>query len=123
MPSAVEDFIHPGADQIFQERKITLKRGDGHIMLVSCAAAWNIKIESRLDNNGYCFQASAKSGYLALELPDAYGVWTEEYPVKATLNAEGDEAVVNVPANDYQPVGESGDSGLRSVLVELRVTG
>ncbi|MFG3310303.1 hypothetical protein [Streptomyces wuyuanensis] len=123
MPSAVEDFNYPGADKILQERGITLKRGDGHITLVQCSQAWNIKIESRLDNAGYCFNATAKTGYLTLELPDAYGVWTEDHPVEATLTAEGEETVVDVPANEYQPVGEAGDIGLRSVLVELRVTG
>ncbi|MFD8915601.1 hypothetical protein [Streptomyces sp. NPDC059575] len=123
MPSAVEKFDYPGADRVYAERHITLKRGDGHIILVNCTDAWNIKIESRLDNGGYCFRASAKSGFLTLELPDAYGVWTEDHPVEATLTAEGKETVVNVPTDDYQPVGESGDSGLRSVLVELRVTG
>ncbi|WP_241846880.1 hypothetical protein [Streptomyces sp. CB02414] len=123
MPYAVEDFNYPGADRILEERGITLKRGDGHITLVPCTDAWNIKIESRLDNGGYCFRATAKSAYLSLELPDAYGVWTEEHPVEATLTADGKESVVNVPSNEYQPVGESGDTGLRSVLVELRVTG
>jgi len=123
MPSAVEDFSYPGADRVFQERKITLKRGDGRIMLADCAGTWNIKIESRLDSNGYCFRTTAKTGYLSLELPDAYGVWTEDHPVAAKLTADGKETLVKVPADEYQPVGEAGDNGLRSVLVELRVTG
>ncbi|GAA3972216.1 hypothetical protein GCM10022384_23760 [Streptomyces marokkonensis] len=123
IPYAVEDFNYPGADRILEERGITLKRGDGHITLVPCTDTWNIKIESRLDNGGYCFRATTGSGYLSLELPDAYGVWTEDRPVEATLTAEGRETVVKVPSNEYQPVGESGDTGLRSVLVELRVTG
>ncbi|MFD6475225.1 hypothetical protein ACFWEH_17210 [Streptomyces anulatus] len=121
MPSIVEDFNYPGADRILAERNIKLKRGDGHITLVNCDTPWNIKVESRLDNSGYCFQATTKTGYLTLELPDAYGIWAEEHPVKATLTAEGKETVVNVPSNDYLPVGES--TGLPSVLVELRVTG
>ncbi|MFH8939491.1 hypothetical protein [Streptomyces griseosporeus] len=123
MPAAVEDFNYPGANRILQQRGITLKRGDGHIILVSCGEPWNIKIESRLDNGGYCFRASGKTGLLTLELPDAYGVWTEDHPVEAKLTAEGAETLVKVPTNEYQPVGESGDTGLRSVLVELRVTG
>ncbi|MEV5433394.1 hypothetical protein [Streptomyces sp. NPDC052701] len=123
MPVAVEDFAYPGADRILTERGITLKRGDGRIILVKCSEAWNIKVESRVDNGGYCFRATAKTGFLTMELPDAYGVWTEDHPVKATLSAEGKETVISVPANEYQPVGEAGDTGLRSVLVELRVTG
>ncbi|MFF7280632.1 hypothetical protein [Streptomyces griseorubiginosus] len=123
MPAAVEDFTYPGAAKVLADRGITLKRGDGHITLVGCSEAWNIKIESRLDNGGYCFRTTARTGFLTLELPDAYGVWTEDHPVEATLTAEGKETVVNVPTDDYQPVGEAGDTGLRSVLVELRVTG
>lgn len=123
MASAVEDFNYPGASRVLQERNISLKRGDGHITLVNCSETWSIKIESRLDNSGYCFRTTTKSGWLTLELPDAYGVWTEEHPVEATLTAQGEETVINVPTNDYQPVGEAGDTGLRSVLVELRVTG
>jgi len=122
MPSAVEDFSYPGADQVLQERKITLKRGDGHIMLVRCSESWNIKIESRLTEGGYCFRATAKTGFLSLELPEAFGVWTEDHPVSATLNAAGKETVVKVPADEYKPVGEP-NSGLHSVLIELRVTG
>ncbi|WP_338686580.1 hypothetical protein QD712_37740 [Streptomyces acidiscabies] len=123
MPSAVEDFSYPGADRVLQERKITLKRGDGRILLADCAGTWNIKIESRLDSNGYCFRTTAKTGFLSLELPDAYGVWTEDHPVSAKLTAAGKETVVKVPADEYQPVGEAGATDLHSVLVELRVTG
>lgn len=123
MPAIVEDFNYPGADRVLAERNITLKRGDGRITLVDCSEAWNIKVESRLDNNGYCFLATTDEGWLTLELPDAWGVWAEDHPVTATLTAEGKETVVNVPSNDYKPVGESGETGLRSVLVELRVNG
>ncbi|MEX3102389.1 hypothetical protein DF268_36450 [Streptomyces sp. V2] len=122
MPSAVEDFSYPGADQVFQERKITLKRGDGRITLVNCGESWNIKIESRLTEGGYCFRATAKTGFLSLELPEAFGVWTDDHPVSATLTAAGKETVVKVPVDEYKPVGET-NTGLHSVLVELRVTG
>lgn len=123
MPVAVEDFSYPDAEKIFQERRITLKRGDGHVTLIPCSQTWDIKIESRLDINGYCFKVTSDSGFLTLELPDAWGVWTKGNPVKATLTAEGTETVIGVPANTYESVGETGDSGLRSVLVEMRITG
>ncbi|MEU7282572.1 hypothetical protein AB0A69_27915 [Streptomyces sp. NPDC045431] len=124
MPVAVEDFNYPGAERLLQERGITLKRGDGHITLVPCSQPWDIKVESRLDKEHFCFDVNAKQGYLTLELPDAYGIWTGAHSVEATLTAEGAETVVDVPANDYKPVGE-GDlpSGAKpSVLVELRVS-
>ncbi|MFI0242655.1 hypothetical protein [Streptomyces sp. NPDC016845] len=127
MPRTVEDFTYPGAAELQQDRGITLKRGDGHIWLTSptsiadCSDASNIAIESR--KGIFCFKTNAKSGYLTLELPDTFSIWTQAHPVKATLTAEGKDTVVNAPANDLTPVGETGDTGIRSVLVEIRVTG
>ncbi|WP_037864554.1 hypothetical protein [Streptomyces sp. NRRL S-340] len=127
MPGLVEDFDYPGAAQVQQDRGVTLKRGDGHVWLTDvtslneCSGASNIAIESR--KGLFCFKTNAKSGYLTLELPDTFSIWTQNHPVKATLTAEGKNTVVNAPANDLTPVGESGDTGLRSVLVEIRVTG
>lgn len=128
MPVAIEDLNYPGAAQILQDRGITLKRGDGHVFLTQitdqseCSAnSANIFVESRKGN--FCFATNAKTGYLTLELPDTFSLWTGAQPVKATLTAEGKKTVVNAPANDLTPVGETGDTGLRSVLVELRVTG
>ncbi|MFD9032569.1 hypothetical protein ACFVZW_15665 [Streptomyces sp. NPDC059567] len=123
MPVAVENFSYPDAERILQERRITLKRGDGHITLVPCSQTWDIKVESRFDINGYCFKVTSDTGFLTLELPDVWGVWTKSNPIEATLTAEGEETVLDLPANKYQAVGETGDSGLRSVLVEMRITG
>ncbi|WP_406502960.1 hypothetical protein [Streptomyces sp. NBC_00212] len=131
MPSAVETFAYPNAATILAEKKITLKRGDGRIMLTDCASAWDVQVESRTSGTYFCFAISGKQGYLALELPDTYGIWTKEHPVKATLIAkdDGQQSVVNAPAakpgeeTGYTPVGETGAIGKRSALVELRVTG
>ncbi|MFD3932825.1 hypothetical protein [Streptomyces sp. NPDC058614] len=126
MPDLVEDFDYPGAAEA-ADRGITLKRGDGHVWLTDvtdlgeCTDTSNIAIESR--KGIFCFKTNAKSGFLTLELPDTFSIWTQDRPVKATLTAEGTDTVVNAPANDLTPVGESGDTGLRSVLVEIRVTG
>jgi len=123
MPSAVEDFAYPNAAKILQDQQITLKHGDGHItLLTDCSAGYDIKVKSRTGQLSYCFDVSGTKGFLTLELPDAFGIWTEDHPVQATITAQGQETVVNAPKNDYTPYGEAGDSGLRSVLVELRVT-
>ncbi|MDI3424355.1 hypothetical protein [Streptomyces luteolus] len=60
-----------------------------------------------------------------MELPDTFNIWTGESPVKATLTPTdgGDQEVVNAPANDLKAVGESGDTGVRSALVEIRLQG
>ncbi|MFH8596350.1 hypothetical protein [Streptomyces rimosus] len=123
MPSAVEDFAYPGADRILQEQKITLKRGDGRIMLTSCDAPHDIMIKSRTGVGDFCFAVSGNKGYLTMNLPAAFGIWTEDHPVQAKITADGKETVVNAPKNDYKPFGEAGGSAQSSVLVELRVTG
>jgi hypothetical protein len=121
MPAAVEDFAYPGAAKIAQEQKILLKRGDGNLVLEACGESNDIQVKSRIGQRLYCFDVVGKKGYLTLELPDTFGMWTESFPVKATLTANGTSTTVNAPANDYQPLGESGDVGAKSVLVELRV--
>ncbi|MEW2064882.1 hypothetical protein ACFXOK_10430 [Streptomyces sp. NPDC059173] len=128
MPVAIEDFTHPRAAELEQERGVILKRGEGHVWLTDVtdlnecrSSASNIAIESR--KGIYCFRTDTKSGFLTLELPDTFSIWTQDRPVKATLTAEGKSTVVNAPADKLTPVGETGDTGLRSVLVEIRVTG
>ncbi|MEU3545045.1 hypothetical protein [Streptomyces paromomycinus] len=122
MPPTVEDFAYPGADRILQDRKITLKRGDGHITLVDCAAAHDIMVKSRAGSGEFCFAVSGNKGYLALELDQAFGMWTEGHPVQAKVTSDGKETVINAPKNDYKPFGEAGNAGQSTVLVELRVT-
>lgn len=124
MPSTVEDFNYPGAAKILQEQKITLERGDGRITLSDCAAAYDIKIKARVEGGlaSFCFTVRGNQGYLALKLPESFGMWTKDHPVQATLTADGQETVVNAARNDYTPMGETGNSGLHSTLVELRVT-
>ncbi|MER6307533.1 hypothetical protein [Streptomyces sp. NPDC001657] len=122
MPSAVEDFGYPNAARILQDQKISLKRGDGHILLTGCDSAHDIMVKSRTGPGDYCFAVRGTKGYLTMELADAFGLWTEGHPVQATITADGKATVINAPKNDYKPLGEAGSSEKRSVLVELRVT-
>ncbi|MFD9691826.1 hypothetical protein ACFWXO_39395 [Kitasatospora sp. NPDC059088] len=132
MPSAVEDFQHPGADRILRDRKISLKQGDGHIRLKEgpgfsvpkdCQASNEIFVETRRDNYGFCFAVTGRIGYLSMEVPDVFGIQTEDRAVTARLVAAGQEKKVDVAPKSNEPVGESLPGGKRSVLVELRVTG
>ncbi|QWQ45787.1 hypothetical protein KME66_24450 [Streptomyces sp. YPW6] len=125
MPSAVEDFSYPGADRISEERGIKLKSGDGKLLFVDCSVGYDVLVESRVDRAGYCFKATGKQGFLTMELPGAYHIWTEGHPVRAKLTAEGETITVDVPKNGFKPVGESDSNTGRkpSVLVELRITG
>ncbi|MFI6682439.1 hypothetical protein [Streptomyces sp. NPDC050485] len=132
MPSAAETFAYPNAAKVLQDKKITLKRGDGHVLLTDCDSAWDIQVESRTGGVFFCFAVSSKQGYLTMELPDTYAIWTKNHPVRATLTAktDGERSVVDAPAQEpgaatpeHTPVGETGGIGKRSALVELRVTG
>lgn len=135
IPSAVEGFTHPGADRILQDRKIVLKRGDGGIMLkpgngdegrAKCSEARDIWVESRLDEKrGYCFTTAGASGYLTMEIPESFMLWTQDRAVRATVTADGKSTAYEAEKNDVTPIGESDSTSgeKRSVLVELRITG
>ncbi|MFJ7159219.1 hypothetical protein ACIQUQ_30330 [Streptomyces sp. NPDC101118] len=121
MPPLVEKFNYPGAERLKEESGITLKRGDGHITLVECGGTPDITILAR-GQKTFCFDVNAKPAYLSMELADAFGIDTKDYPVKATITANGKTSEVNAPANDFTAYGESDPSGgTRSTLIELRV--
>ncbi|MET8750872.1 hypothetical protein ABZW32_12350, partial [Streptomyces sp. NPDC004667] len=55
---AIEDFGYPNADKILAERGITLKRGDGHIVLADCGSATDLlEVWSRA-NEKICFRVT-----------------------------------------------------------------
>ncbi|MFC9117919.1 hypothetical protein ACFTWN_31875 [Streptomyces sp. NPDC057092] len=124
MPHAIEDFNYPGAAQIQEETGALLKRGDGHMVMTSCDGTEDIWIMSRIGQQDFCFDVTAKPAFLVLEIPDAYGIWTSADPVKTTVREDdGTTTVINAPANDFTGYGESGASGDPTMLIELRVTG
>ncbi|MFJ9209556.1 hypothetical protein [Streptomyces sp. NPDC102264] len=128
-PFAIEDYSYPGAATIEATRGIRLKKGDGHILLADCdLTARQIRVLTVKDENvgrdeTYCFRATAKSGYLTLELPRVFYLETADHPISAKLTADGKTQTVNVGKVDFQSVGEGTVGGAQSVLVELRVTG
>ncbi|MGV9993953.1 hypothetical protein [Streptomyces sp. NPDC003374] len=112
---------------------IKLIRGDGHITLAACDdSAQQIKVLTVQGPSGnpqgaYCFTATAKSGYLSLELPRLFALETADHPISADLRPQADPSApvktVTVARNGYQSVGEGAAGGAPSVLLELRVTG
>ncbi|MFC7307830.1 hypothetical protein ACFQVC_26845 [Streptomyces monticola] len=122
-PVAVEDFNYPGAAKILAEQGISLKRGDGRITLAACDdAADQIKVMSRVGAGEFCFNATAATGHLTLELADVFSIQTESHPVRAELTADGQSQIVEVPKDSMKGVGE-GTGGAATVLLEIRVTG
>ncbi|MFI1168696.1 hypothetical protein ACH4UM_35330 [Streptomyces sp. NPDC020801] len=132
-PSAVEDYAYPNADQIQRDKGIKLIKGDGHITLAACDDSGSqIKVMTVQGPSGnpqgtYCFKATAKSGYLSLELPRVFALETADHPISADLRPQADPSApaktVTVDKNGYQSVGEGAAGGAPSVLLELRVTG
>ncbi|MEW2113703.1 hypothetical protein AB0945_00630 [Streptomyces sp. NPDC005474] len=128
-PVAVEDFNYPGAADILVTKGITLKRGDGHILLADCDAGldqirvYTVKDDAAGRDGNYCFQATAKTGYVTLELPRVFALETAEHPISADLTANGQTTTVAVAKDRFESVGEGTVGGARSVLVEIRVTG
>ncbi|MDX3054956.1 hypothetical protein PV394_07370 [Streptomyces sp. NE06-03E] len=130
-PSAVEEFSYPGAAGILATKGITLKKGDGHILLADCDPAEDqILVRTVADPavgraDEYCFRATAKTGYLTLELPRVFmlELAASEQPVSADLTVGGATTTVDVEAGGFASVGEGTVGGARSVLVELRITG
>lgn len=123
-PPAVEDFQHPNADRILQEKGITLHRGDGHIFFAECDnSPQQIRVWTRKSTEGkYCFQTNSTTGYLSVEVPDVYALETDARAVHAELSAEGKSQEVDLAKGEFRGVGE-GVSGAPTVLLELRVTG
>lgn len=119
----MEDFEHPGAAKILKEKGISLKKGDGHIILSECTSTANIQVLTRTSADGkVCFGVTGKTGYLALEVPEVFALQTQDRAVQAKLTAEGRTEVVDLTKNQIKGVGE-GLGGAPTVLVELRVTG
>ncbi|GAA1268799.1 hypothetical protein GCM10009665_66730 [Kitasatospora nipponensis] len=123
-PSAVEDFSYPGAAKVLADRGITLKAGDGHIVLADCASGTGlVQLFSRSATpSEVCFQITGPTGYLSLEIPQIYNIKGDDHAIKATLNTAGTVTSLDVPKNTWTPVGE-GTSGDQTTLLELNASG
>ncbi|WP_058042315.1 hypothetical protein [Streptomyces roseifaciens] len=125
MPFAIETFQYPNGAKLSQDQGIVLGKGDGHILLTDCGSTQDITVKARVGQTikDFCFTVKGKQGYLVLEIADAFGIWTKDHPVQATVRANGERTVIDAPKNDYTPFGEGSGSAARAVLLELRVTG
>ncbi|MEE1816980.1 hypothetical protein PUR59_18410 [Streptomyces sp. SP18ES09] len=120
---AVEDFGYPDADKILTEKHITLKRGDGHIVLADCASATDLLQVWSRDKDRVCFKVSGTRGYLALEIPTVYAVRGNTYAAQVDLTSGTEEKTFDVTQNTWTPVGESADEqGRDFMLMEIRTT-
>ncbi|WP_053803573.1 LamG-like jellyroll fold domain-containing protein [Streptomyces rimosus] len=121
---AIEDFAYPDADKIKAAKGITLKRGDGNIVLAECgSSAGLMEIWSR-KNDKTCFDVTDATGYLALEIPAVFTIkGSAGQAADVTLTGpDGKKQEVAVPKDEWTPVGESTDPQTREhTLVEISV--
>ncbi len=122
MGSLVEDYSYPGAVTIKAERGIELISGDGNItLLADCTGSTpKIKIETFLPGGEamYCFAVRGDSGYLKLDVPNVYFIWSGDEPLNAKYTVDGVAGSVDLDANRLKEVGASSPDA--SVLLELR---
>ncbi|MFJ3841830.1 hypothetical protein ACIPY6_40900 [Streptomyces sp. NPDC090054] len=121
---AVETFDYPLADKILAEKKILLKRGDGHITLADCASGTGLLEVWARAKEKICFKVTGTSGWLTMEIPAVYGIRgsaTQTAQVDMTVGTE--EKSYTVPKDAFTPVGESADDqGRDHMLVEIRTS-
>jgi hypothetical protein len=117
----VEDFDYPQADKILAEQGITLKRGDGHIVLADCASQTGLLEVWARSKDKICFRVTGDSGYLTLEIPSVYGVKGNDYTTQVDMTVGTEEKSFDVAENAWTAVGESADEqGREFMLVEIR---
>jgi hypothetical protein len=135
LPSIVEDFVHPGADQIFaQYYGLRLFRGDGHIVFVTSRPvgggvqcdSGQIQVDRFLGVDPFgvwdCFRTVGTQGFLALEAHGAFIIRAGNVAVQATAELPTGRQSVTVPANqssDFFP--PEGSDPPSAILVELRI--
>ncbi|KPI12182.1 hypothetical protein OK074_8959 [Actinobacteria bacterium OK074] len=118
---AVEDFDYPGAAKILADQGITLKRGDGHIVLADCDSQDGLLQVWARSKDKICFRATGTSGYLTLEIPAVYGVEGGDQAAQVDMTVDDQQQTYDVAANTWTPVGETADEQGRSwMLVEIR---
>jgi hypothetical protein len=134
-PPLVEDFTHPGADQILAQHGLKVFKGDGHIMFVtshtydeSQCVAGQIQVEKQLDvapfGIYYCFKSVGTTGFLTLEVPGTFGVRGGDKAIQAKAELPDGEKTYQIAPNNFVAISPgTGDEIPQAVLVELRLTG
>lgn len=121
--SIVETYDYPGAAQIFTDRGILLKKGDGHLLLANCVTgADQIQVRSR-NRDPFCFNLSGSSGWLTLELSDAFLVFSDsKHTTVADYTINGVADSTTVAPGGAEGIGEGGSTnGQPAVLLKLTV--
>ncbi|MER5891366.1 hypothetical protein ABT160_46910 [Streptomyces sp. NPDC001941] len=121
---AVETHEYPQADKILAEKKIVLKKGDGHITLADCASETGLLEVWARSKDKICFKVTGTSGWLTMEIPAVYGVrGSAAQTAQVDMTVGTEEKTYDVAKDAFTPVGESADSqGRDHMLVEIRTS-
>ncbi|MFJ8712616.1 hypothetical protein ACIRD9_05340 [Streptomyces violaceus] len=120
---AVEDFNHPQADEILEQRNVILKRGDGHITLADCASGPGLLEVSAREKERLCFRVVGDSGWLTMEIPAVYAIRGNDYTTEVDMTVGTEKKSFDIDKNAWTSVGEGNDEqGRRHVLVEIRTS-
>ncbi|MFJ2024432.1 trypsin-like serine protease [Streptomyces sp. NPDC087897] len=126
IPFAVEDGSYPDRADILDMTGADLIAGDGNITLTSCSEPHQIKVWARnltTTENRICFVA-ADTGYLSVNIPNAYRIETYDRDLKANVLIDGTTENLTVPRDTSKGFGEANPADPKqAVLLEMRVTG
>ncbi|WP_433891323.1 hypothetical protein [Streptomyces sp. CA-111067] len=120
---AVEDYNYPGADAILAAQGITLKRGDGHIILADCAGSGELlEIKSGQTAGDICFSVIGSSGWLTMEIPDVFTIKGNDYTTQVDMTAGTEHRTYDITKNLWTGVGQGGGESDSYALVEIRTS-
>lgn len=121
-PPLEEEYDYPGADKIYAERGIRLKKGDGNILLTDCVSGADLlEVRSR-GRDPFCFGVRGNTGYLSLELTEAFLVFsTRTHTTVADYTVNGVAGSTTVQPGGAEGIGEGSGPGKSATLMEIRV--
>ncbi|MFC9424513.1 hypothetical protein [Streptomyces sp. NPDC056987] len=119
---AVEDFAYPQAGEIHEEKGLLLKRGDGHITLADCRSGTDLLHVMARGYEEFCFRTTGDSGWLTMELPNAYLVMGNDYATEVDMTRGTETKTYDIEKNTWTGVGETVENGREYTLMEIRTT-
>jgi hypothetical protein len=117
-PSIEETFEYPNGDKT---PGVTLKKGDGHVLLVGCDEGKTSVVVYRYGSDDpFCFQFKGKQGYVTLEIQKAYGIRNyNNFSIDAKVKVDDQQKTINVAKDTWAGIGVDSPAG-SGVLLELR---
>ncbi|MFF0480707.1 hypothetical protein [Streptomyces sp. NPDC004435] len=117
---AVETFSYPDAAKILAEQGITLKHGDGHILLAPCGSEAGLLEVWARGRDKVCFKVTGSSGFLSLDIPAVFAIKGNDYSTSVDMTVGAEQKSFDLVKNAWTSVGEATDpEGRDHALVEI----